>query len=54
MIKLSHSQRSPFNHGLYRNIQYVCCRRKFEKSKEDCVNSHIDWKQILKLKNNKK
>jgi hypothetical protein len=50
MIKLSQSQKSPFDLGLFKNIQFVYCRKEYEKIKDTFINSHIDWKQILNLK----
>jgi hypothetical protein len=50
MIKLSQSQNSPFDLGLFKNLQFVYCRKEFEKMEDTCINSHLDWKQILTLK----
>ncbi len=52
MRKLSKSQKSPFNKGFIKNCSFIFCYKKYYyKKKEEYLNDHIEWIEILEVKN---
>jgi hypothetical protein len=48
MLKLSGTQKSPFNFGIKNNLSLVYCRKKWIKNDENNdFNDILDWKKIL-------
>jgi len=51
MRKLSNSQKSPFNQGLFKNCSYVFLNKKYYRGQEEAFKKYIEWNKILENKN---